>query len=116
MAEKGPAVFNSKCPLEGRKFERVNSKTGLKELLPSLVSSLLCVAAVVSSVCPILLQDVAWTAEVNFLSFCPLDHFLGGALGQEEDPLWVETIAMLDEDLHWLLQLNHHKFWCQVRE
>lgn len=30
------------------------------------------------------------------------------------DPLWVESIEMLGEDLRWLLELEHCKFWRQV--
>ena len=32
----------------------------------------------------------------------------------QDDPVWVEALRMLAEDLLWLLQLDHHKFWYQV--
>ena len=61
--------------------------------------------------------------EVNFLSFSPPSYLdapgggpgVGGLMGSNNlDPLWVESVKMLDEDLHWLLQLEYHKFWSQV--
>ena len=30
------------------------------------------------------------------------------------DPMWVDAMEMIDGDLHWLLQLPHQTFWCQV--
>ena len=27
---------------------------------------------------------------------------------------WLERIKFIEDDLHWLLQLPHDKFWCQV--
>lgn len=30
------------------------------------------------------------------------------------NPLWLEAMQLLDEDLHQLLQMDHQNFWCQV--
>jgi len=32
--------------------------------------------------------------------------------GQYEE--WLERLRFIEDDLHWLLQLPHAKFWCQV--
>ena len=61
-------------------------------------------------------KDPLWVEEVEFLPYCsphcvslePLTE-TGGV-----DPVWVETMTLLDVDLKQLLQMSHHKFWCQV--
>lgn len=66
------------------------------------------------------MQDKVWMTEINFLPFTPPTHLSpmdGGTRGATNfnvDPLWVESTDMLDEDLHWLLQLEYHKFWSQA--
>ena len=70
-----------------------------------------------------LVQDKVWMTEVNFLPFIPpTDPSPPNEVGSEAvrsskvDPVWVESAEMLDKDLHWLLQLEYHKFWSQVCE
>ena len=68
-------------------------------------------------------QDKVWVKVVDFLPYRPPSHLLPppsddasisqGAV-EQDDPVWVEAMTMLDEDLMWLLQLDQHKFWCQV--
>jgi activating signal cointegrator complex subunit 2 len=41
---------------------------------------------------------------------CPKDASLDSADYQE----WIERISFIEEDLHSLLALSHHKFWCQA--
>ena len=48
---------------------------------------------------------------MEFLSYLPPSHVEeGGGV----DPMWVDAMEMIDGDLHWLLQLPHQTFWCQV--
>ncbi|KAJ8316343.1 hypothetical protein KUTeg_006357 [Tegillarca granosa] len=52
-----------------------------------------------------------WQEDVNFVSYQPPpvnkdDH------GSYEE--WLDRLKFIIEDLHWLLQLSHDKFWCQV--
>ena len=56
-------------------------------------------------------QHPAWCVDVEFLSYLPPTHVEeGGGV----DPMWVDAMEMIDGDLHWLLQLPHQTFWCQV--
>ncbi len=59
--------------------------------------------------------------EIDFLPYLPPPcppykepEEVPGKMKVNLDPLWVESIEMLDEDLKYLLQFDHHKFWCQV--
>ena len=53
----------------------------------------------------------AWCADVEFLSYLPPSYVEeGGGV----DPMWVDTMEMIDGDLHWLLQLPQQTFWYQV--
>ena len=90
----------------------------------------LCVAHVFICTCMFALhsQDNAWLEEVDFLPYIPPDSKSnrvadgGESLSSKGEPLmiveplWVESLEMIDSDLHWLLQQTHHKFWCQVRK
>lgn len=55
-----------------------------------------------------------WAEDVQFVPYTPppvsesvLDH------GTVEE--WSERIALIDDDLKWLLSLPHTRFWCQVK-
>ncbi|XP_078682553.1 activating signal cointegrator 1 complex subunit 2-like isoform X1 [Branchiostoma floridae x Branchiostoma belcheri] len=57
-----------------------------------------------------------WVVEVNFLPYvAPPDP---AALGEEERAgtleEWLERALLLEQDLRWLLQQTHSKFWCQT--
>ena len=62
---------------------------------------------------------------MNFLPYRPPVHLLphsspsSSARAEQQEELhkykqWLECVDMLEQDLKWLLQLSHHKFWCQV--
>ena len=55
-------------------------------------------------------------SEIDFLLYRPVHLLLEnpGTDGVNVDPMWLEVMQLLDEDLHQLLQMDHHKFWCQV--
>ncbi|CAH3186731.1 unnamed protein product, partial [Porites evermanni] len=57
--------------------------------------------------------DLVWAEDVQFVPYTPppvsesvLDH------GIIEE--WSERIALIDDDLKWLMSLPHSRFWCQV--
>ncbi|KAK7105794.1 hypothetical protein V1264_017128 [Littorina saxatilis] len=52
-----------------------------------------------------------WCIKSRFVSYVapPLDSSDQGLMGE-----WLERLQYICADLHWLLQLPHHKFWCQV--
>ena len=62
--------------------------------------------------------------EINFLPYSPPlftpylsdDDPTSTTVPNKEtlDPMWKESIQMLDDDLNWLLLLDYQKFWCQV--
>lgn len=125
MDGTGKSVSSSggkKCPVEEKKLERVDTSTGVRVMVPSLVSpwSDCSVFSQHQYVHVSFSQDKVWTTEVNFIPFTPPSYTCvqgGGVGGQARysvDPVWVEAVQMLDDDLHWLLQTEYHKFWSQV--
>ncbi len=48
-----------------------------------------------------------------FVTYIPLPTNIedGGAVEQ-----WIERMNFISDDLTWLLQQNHTKFWCEVRK
>ncbi|XP_022098496.1 activating signal cointegrator 1 complex subunit 2-like [Acanthaster planci] len=55
--------------------------------------------------------DSCWMEEVEFLVYQPPPPEGCDAASREE---WQEMMGYIEEDLHWLLKLPHHKFWSQV--
>ncbi|KAL8589040.1 hypothetical protein ACOMHN_055053 [Nucella lapillus] len=62
-----------------------------------------------SSKKPALHQD--WVSRRGFVAYVapPLDSSDQGLMGE-----WMERLQYICTDLHWLLQLSHQQFWCQV--
>ncbi|KAK7467743.1 hypothetical protein BaRGS_00037018 [Batillaria attramentaria] len=52
-----------------------------------------------------------WVSKSRFVVYLPPPENASdqGQLGE-----WLERLQYLATDLHWLLQLSHHKFWCQA--
>lgn len=80
-------------PLDLRKRSDVNPVTKIAEEVPEL--------------------DPVWIEDVQFVPYTPpplsssdVDH----AVVEE----WKERIEFINDDLKWLLNLTHSKFWCQV--
>ncbi|XP_060572679.1 activating signal cointegrator 1 complex subunit 2-like isoform X1 [Ruditapes philippinarum] len=55
--------------------------------------------------------DPRWMEQVQFVSYQPPPKNLSDK-GQYE--AWLERLKFIEDDLHWLLQLPHDKFWCQA--
>ncbi|XP_053372909.1 LOW QUALITY PROTEIN: activating signal cointegrator 1 complex subunit 2-like [Mercenaria mercenaria] len=55
--------------------------------------------------------DPRWMEQVQFVSYQAPPKDLSDK-GQYE--AWLERIKFIEDDLHWLLQLPHNKFWCQA--
>ncbi|KAH3826782.1 activating signal cointegrator 1 complex subunit 2-like isoform X1 [Dreissena polymorpha] len=55
--------------------------------------------------------DPRWMEEVQFVGYQapPIDL---SDKGQYEE--WLERLKFIEDDLHWLLQLPHGRFWCQA--
>jgi hypothetical protein len=47
-----------------------------------------------------------------FVTYLPLSPDIDDEATIEQ---WIERITFIREDLTWLLQQNHTKFWCEVR-
>ncbi|XP_076438370.1 activating signal cointegrator 1 complex subunit 2-like isoform X2 [Babylonia areolata] len=52
-----------------------------------------------------------WVSSRGFVAYVapPLDSSDQGQMGE-----WLERLQYISTDLHWLLQLSHQHFWCQV--
>ena len=112
-------------PLDSRTVERNNPHNGIAEHIPALVSfeaqflgyclnAKYCTSPSPLSPLPSP-QHPSWCSDVSFLPFSP-PTFLHGDEGGDHgnvDPLWIETLEMIDSDLHWLLRQPHQLFWCQ---
>ena len=57
-------------------------------------------------------QHPRWVETIQFVSYQPPPADLTDK-GQYEE--WCERLKFIGDDLHWLLQLRHDKFWCQVK-
>lgn len=83
-------------PLDLRVRKTVNPVTKIFEEIPELS--------------PVWIEDVQFVPysppPVQPSSASPLDH---GGMEQ-----WIERMSFISEDLKWLLNLPHNKFWCQV--
>ncbi len=48
-----------------------------------------------------------------FVTYTPLPTNVEDGAAIEQ---WIERMSFISEDLTWLLQQNHTKFWCEVRQ
>ncbi|PVD27586.1 hypothetical protein C0Q70_12750 [Pomacea canaliculata] len=55
--------------------------------------------------------DPRWISKTRFVTYMPPPNDLSDQ-GQRGE--WLERLHYIATDLRWLLQLPHHKFWCQV--
>ena len=47
--------------------------------------------------------------DINFL-----EYTLPACRGEEVDDEWLESLQIINDDLHWLLSQSHWLFWSQV--
>lgn len=52
-----------------------------------------------------------WVSKSRFVAYLPPPD---NDSDQGQTGEWLERLQYLATDLHWLLQLSHHRFWCQV--
>ena len=59
------------------------------------------------------LKHSRWSSRCRFVAYVapPADSNDQGLMGE-----WAERLQYISNDLHWLLQLPHQQFWCQVRK
>ena len=59
------------------------------------------------------LKHSRWSSRCRFVAYVapPADSSDQGLMGE-----WAERLQYISTDLHWLLQLPHQQFWCQVRK
>lgn len=89
---------------------RIEKKGIIEERVPILVNFIKISFLIIDTLFPI--QHPSSIQQRCFVTYVPVPTDINDGAAIEQ---WIERMTFLKEDLTWLLEQTHAKFWCEVR-